>query len=321
MEILVVAKQYFYEKIKKIEKPLLSSVSHRHRRIMKSLGATLVTKNIIGTYEKDLTLDGLNFLDLVVNGKQDKAEKMLKVNKQLVLFHGKVIDPSGQIFERVTGFQYAVWALDGHMWVMLLRYLDRQQAQEQIRSFEQNKYIENQSIPNLIEKLKKYLDADSYDKWSECWKEVGEAQRKAPIHVINEYCRSDNSFNPSLSSILLRCIKVNNQTQDALEIVKQNEHGLLRGNLEHAEIFTTKLIAQDGRWKVRNSMENSSPGIKVAYKYEDIRKDHQTLIAFSKQRLEQQHQLIVSLQHDPASESKSNIYPTESLCCKKVFLP
>jgi len=61
------------------------------------------------------------FLKLVVEGEQDQAEAMLEENPVLALFPGNVTDLSGRSFNNITGFQYAVWALDSCMWKMMLR--------------------------------------------------------------------------------------------------------------------------------------------------------------------------------------------------------
>ena len=55
------------------------------------------------------------FLRLVAEGEQDKAEAMLKSNSALALVPGDVTDLSKRSFNGITGFQYAVWALDWHM--------------------------------------------------------------------------------------------------------------------------------------------------------------------------------------------------------------
>ena len=55
------------------------------------------------------------FLNQVVAGKQDEAEDMLKQNLALALASGTVTDHAKRTFRNITGFQYAVWALDLHM--------------------------------------------------------------------------------------------------------------------------------------------------------------------------------------------------------------
>ena len=59
------------------------------------------------------------FLTHVVKGKQRQAEEMLKKNRHLALASGTVTDHANRTFNYITGFQYAVWALDWHMWSMI----------------------------------------------------------------------------------------------------------------------------------------------------------------------------------------------------------
>ncbi len=90
------------------------------------------------------------FIDHVAKGNQDGAEAMLKQKPQLLLCKGAAKDHAGREFKGVgkesggiTGFQYAVWALDWHMWKMIKPYYDNMpegpEAQKaQIQSLEDN---------------------------------------------------------------------------------------------------------------------------------------------------------------------------------------
>ncbi len=78
------------------------------------------------------------FLRLIAEGEQDKAEAMLKANSNLTLQSGTVTDLSNRTFEHITAFQYAVWARDWHMWTMLLKYLSEEEATLQLHSLETN---------------------------------------------------------------------------------------------------------------------------------------------------------------------------------------
>ena len=71
------------------------------------------------------------FLTHVTKGEQRQAEKMLKKNRYLGLAAGTVTDHANRKFNDITGFQYAVWALDWHMWTMIQKYLPEKAAQSQ----------------------------------------------------------------------------------------------------------------------------------------------------------------------------------------------
>jgi hypothetical protein len=57
--------------------------------------------------------------------------KILSVGKA-----GRVTDLSGREFQSITAFQYALWALDWHMWAMIQKYLPVEQQQVQFEKLE-----------------------------------------------------------------------------------------------------------------------------------------------------------------------------------------
>lgn len=144
------------------------------------------------------------FLNLVGFGQQQLAEEMLKENKNLALTSSDLIDCAGRQFKNITGFQYAIWALDWNMWNMIERYMPIEAIQEQIRNLEQGEWVKAHgtvvSWRNLINALQTYTD--HYFDWTatqaqQYWcQQVGGAQLILPAHVINEYCRRDHSFYP-----------------------------------------------------------------------------------------------------------------------------
>ncbi len=153
-----------------------------------------------------------SFLLHVVKGEQKDAEVMLKTNKELVLFAGHVTDLSGRTFQNITAFQYAVWALDWHMWQMLLRFLEQHYPEEvlkQATQFEIGNWVREHKVhaAHLLKNLAKQLLVYIHNNrsWSpqariDHWiQKVGKAQRAVPAHVINEYCNPTDSFNSSPS--------------------------------------------------------------------------------------------------------------------------
>lgn len=142
------------------------------------------------------------FLRLVAEGEQDQAEAMLKANKDLVLVPGDVTDLSGRSFKNITGFQYAVWALDRHMWSMIEKYLDKETIRSQIEAMDRGDWVKSNNksfnFQPLLDALDKQLELYKADKWDDAekqWKvEVGGAQRQLPVHVVNEYCHPNRSF-------------------------------------------------------------------------------------------------------------------------------
>lgn len=161
----------------------------------------------------------LEFLKLVAEGKQNQAEKMLKSDPKLALVSGNVTDLSKRTFENITGFQYAVWALDWHMWTMIRKYLSDEEARFQARGFETGSWVTQHGIhakmllDNLIQAYQITINLHEqrqYAKGDQAWvKEVGGAQLLLPAHVINEYCHPARSYEPVPNfrdiSMLPRC--------------------------------------------------------------------------------------------------------------------
>lgn len=145
----------------------------------------------------------------VAQGKQDEAEAMLKENPGLTLYKGTVTDYSNRMFKNITAFQYALWALDWHMWSMILNYLpvpeDDDAAKVQLEALESQgtahgKHFDFRPLIMALEVYVKNCDAWNDQQCAQHWtKKVGGAQRKAPAHVADEYCRKGYSF-PSFTA-------------------------------------------------------------------------------------------------------------------------
>lgn len=155
------------------------------------------------------------FLRLVTEGEQDKAEAMLKKSPALALGRSDVTDLSKRTFYGITGFQYAVWALDFHMWKMIRKYLPDAAALDQARGFETGSWVKKHGIDarellnNLIKaygivthkaheieaNLLRYYSPPYFSDVNKEWvTQVGGAQLLLPVHVVNEYCHPTRSF-------------------------------------------------------------------------------------------------------------------------------
>lgn len=141
-------------------------------------------------------------LELVVNGKQDEAETMIGINRQILYVSGQVIDQFGRLFETITAFQYALWAMDYHMWTMMRRYMPVEDQRIQFNALETKgtKYGTQYDLKPLTDAMQEYLDHAKEWKIEQCeehWVQtVGGEQLTLPMHVINEYTRPDRPFNP-----------------------------------------------------------------------------------------------------------------------------
>ena len=155
-------------------------------------------------------------LMLVAHGDQTAADKMLTRNPSLLLERTNVTDYSGRTFKNITAYEYAYWAKDTHMCRMLEAHMDKATKANMLKridamerdglTYEQDGVVEHSKhfdFTPLITALTRYVQG--FDNWyatnnfaalRAAWMEVGIAQRDMPVHVANEYCRPDRSFNP-----------------------------------------------------------------------------------------------------------------------------
>ncbi len=158
---------------------------------------TVIHSNI---YNPAPTINQL--LCIVAEGEQDKAEEILKKYPHLLLESGDVQDLSQNFFKKITPLQYAIWALDWNMWMMILKYLPYEEAKAQAKLFETGDWVMDNGVTvswqPLIDALQKYND--HFETWSFAQRDhhwihtIGELQLKLPAHAINEICRPDRSF-------------------------------------------------------------------------------------------------------------------------------
>ncbi|HLB41707.1 MAG TPA: hypothetical protein VJN02_02445 [Gammaproteobacteria bacterium] len=236
------------------------------------------------------------FLHYVARGKQEQAEAMLKEYPELLLKKGTIteyIDYSGytdysnltatiRTFDNITAFQYALWALDTHMWQMMLKYLPKDVAKQQLQELDEHGTIHGKQTTAIfdIEKaLQAFVDYYDHVDWNqyashqedneiadhqpnpniyrdkvdqelrERWLLVGEAQRKSPVHVIQEYRHPTRSFaNASfdLSEGLPRNIKFSSEIAFFSSLAHANHFNVEPGM---ATLFR-------GKWRNKNGLLN-----------------------------------------------------------------
>lgn len=176
-------------------------------------GAATSTKTTPTTKHSYFTTESCtpDFLRAVVHGDQETAEKMLFEKPDLAKAYGKVTDYSERTFEKITGFQYALWALDWRMWEMIAVFLTPDEISSQIKAHEDCRtqprkhygirYGVHHNFTPLFEKL------DSFIRHFEQWKQeennlniksawisgVGRLQEQLPAHMAQELCRTDTS--------------------------------------------------------------------------------------------------------------------------------
>ncbi len=176
----------------------------------------------------------------VVNGEHDEVVSMLNKDITLMYKRGQITDRSERQFRgdnEISAFEYALWALDKHMWTAMLDCLPKEEKKaEQIYERLRSQYdgvntngvsyqlnnraikekhfdFENiiikalQNVVNFRKTDQDFLDASEADinlqmdavnlQWIE---EAGSAQKLLPMHVVYEYC-SKQKFNQGLDFI------------------------------------------------------------------------------------------------------------------------
>ena len=154
------------------------------------------------------------FLRHVVSGKHEVVKAMLEKDINLLCIKGRVTDCSKRTFYNISGFEYALWALDKHQWTMMLDCLPKNEAGQAVLKklriqyakvkregvtyeLNDNKFTEKHfDFENtIIKELQTQVDslnAPGIKDWHAIhkqWREgVGGAQNLFPMHVVYEYC-------------------------------------------------------------------------------------------------------------------------------------
>lgn len=203
--------------MKDVKKPFFSMPAKEITRFLSvsdinSLG--LSSKTYSHLFKSQLNISQL--LQYVVQGDDDSVRTILKNNWRLVLEKGKVTDNSHRTFEDITCFQYALWALDKHMWTLIMDCFPQEEQQRLYSQYQKFKHegvtywldgkkiIEKhfdfkRTIIDGLDAQKKFFDNPISSKWNNIvihWKTVvGGAQKLFPVHIVKEYC-SNLPFEP-----------------------------------------------------------------------------------------------------------------------------
>lgn len=143
--------------------------------------------------------DASILLQHVANGDREQAQHMLLQDPTLLLYKGRVIDKSGRLFNAITPLQYAVWALDKHMWEMLKSFMSIQDAARQVNELlvYGTEHSDHYDFNMLLSAYKDYIakfDAADETYGNALWSYVGRAQQSLPAHVVFQYCNPEKSF-------------------------------------------------------------------------------------------------------------------------------
>ncbi len=172
-------------------------------------------------------LNTRKFLHYGTRGEYGIVKAMLTDTIELIYEQGSVTDCSGRTFEKISLFEYTLWAKDKPMWTVMLECIPQNEKRSKVIATLQSQYknlITNGITYSLngerfsehhfdfentiIKALQTQVDFDGPDvNWAEAdeqwtkeadeqWKKgVGGAQRLLPMHVVHEYC-SNRPFHP-----------------------------------------------------------------------------------------------------------------------------
>ncbi|KTD63119.1 hypothetical protein [Legionella shakespearei] len=165
-------------------------------------------------------IDVRKLLHYVTRGEHDAVKAMLKQNISLIFKRDIVTDCSGRKFENVSAFEYALWALDKHMWAAMIDCIPSNEEGKKVfaRLIAQYNKVNTEGCTyslngktitekhfdfenTIIKELRTQVDLQNapgvkdWDALGKQWREgVGGAQKLLPMHVVDEYCSSDVSF-------------------------------------------------------------------------------------------------------------------------------
>ncbi len=179
----------------------------------------LTTKAHLRLFQPLLVLR--QFLHYVTRGEHEAVQAILEKNPYLITQRSKVTDCSGRMFTHISGFEYALWALDKHMWVSMLTCIPQNEhaktlftqllalyhhvKSEGVTYTFQGKVITETHFDfenTLIKELQIQVSSNQAPWTTDLeimnmqWREgVGGAQKLLPMHVVAEYC-SNTPFHP-----------------------------------------------------------------------------------------------------------------------------
>ena len=207
-----------FEQFASLPDDLASEIlNHSHLSMKDKVALARTSKRYYGLFRDHI--HAAKCLMLVAHGEQEAANNMLRDNPRFLLERCDVTDYSGRTFENITPYEYAYWAKDTHMCRMLESHMNnatKAKMLQRIDAIERNgltywqhgnevRNSKHFDFTPLKTALRLYVDG--YNGWSAAaaendeplkaaWLNIGIAQRELPVHVVNEYCHPDRSFDP-----------------------------------------------------------------------------------------------------------------------------
>lgn len=160
---------------------------------------SFVSKKIMELIKEKLSLRELLYFVMFAN---EKEVKNILLNKPgLLALSTFAIDPAGRVFDNVTALQYAVWAYDWQMWLLIIDYMEPKQIKIQLNlllkefSLSHGRFY---NAINLLEKIQFLLsNYIHYSKDSLCEYysiKIQPLYEALPCNLIQEMYRDDEYY-------------------------------------------------------------------------------------------------------------------------------
>ena len=166
-------------------------------------------------------IDVRKLLHHVTRGEHDAVKAMLEKDISLIFKRGIVTDCSGRKFESISAFEYALWALDKHMWEAMIACIPQNEEGRKVftkliaqynkvntdgvtyklngKTITEQHFDFNNTIIKELQTQVDSINAPGVKNWSAIdkqWREgVGSAEKLFPMHIVYEYC-SGKPFYP-----------------------------------------------------------------------------------------------------------------------------
>ncbi|KTC69018.1 hypothetical protein Lbir_2212 [Legionella birminghamensis] len=190
----------------------------RHCSSVTLLNFALTSKKQFNFFKTELAVRKL--LLHVVHGEHEQVKAALENNFNLIYEKWSVTDCSGRTFFNISPFEYALWALDKHMWTLMLECIPKNEKGNSVLCLLSHQYenlrkkgvtytLEGKTITEshfdlkntLIKELQTQVDLitatgeKDWDSIDRQWIEgVGRAQKLLPMHIVDEYCSHGRFF-------------------------------------------------------------------------------------------------------------------------------
>jgi hypothetical protein len=157
---------------------------------------------------------------IVAHGEEETVKQLIKLSPSFLralVTRTQVTDYSGRTFTDISPFQYSIWALDWHMWGMMLESLQnasskdyaeadaiREEMLQQYKEVAETHGVDytlgGEVIPaehhfdlkpliNALDIYIKSLDSWDWMQLEDYWcKTVGQLHRLVPAHIAQQYC-------------------------------------------------------------------------------------------------------------------------------------